>query len=220
MLSVTKAQMEAYVRRSLDEMGVDASMELSGQDDTALGEIVSGCAPEAIRTVHLQAPAGLVEGNAVTPTVTLDETVARLSFGTKRLLRIVRCKSADSAYTVDGVTLERSVLGRMQLDKYTRGTYDKPVLVLLSESVDFKPVLRYYSLRADTVTPAFIVSAVPYPEDTAASWEISPPLKDAVFNYVTALTLLSLDRRDRAEELFKRAASLSGATRPDDGGQK
>jgi len=210
MLSVSKSQIEAYVRRSLDEMGVDVSMELSGQDDTALGEIVSGCAPEAIRAVHLQAPVGLVEGGPFTPTVSLDGSAARLSFGTKRLLRIVHCKSADSAYTVDGVTLEKSALGKMQFDKYTRGTYDKPVLVLLDESVDFKPVLRYYSLRADTTTPSFVVSAVPYPDDTAASWEISPPLKDAVLNYATAMTLLSLDQRDRANELFRRAASLSG----------
>lgn len=163
-LKVSEAKNE--VRRNLDELNVNLSnMFPTGYADvTSLDDVIEKTIPDAINAVNMAAPVQLLEG--VEPRASYEVTESEtatyksdyktmstekgvLSFKLKddSILRMVAFKVVDSDIVVTGLVPEASAEGHMQLNRFTRGTYDDPRLVRVQ---GYASDFRYYSLKADT----------------------------------------------------------------------
>lgn len=149
MVTLTKENAIKAVRKNLDEQGWNPS-EMYGvsEDNVELDRIIERTIPEAIDAVHLAAPASALEG-AESSFVEEAESDGVLRFRTgKPVLRFVSFRAADSDVAISEAVAENSPNGRMQLNKYVRGTSDNPVLVMQSGTRD---CFKYYTVGTRTV---------------------------------------------------------------------
>jgi putative alpha-1,2-mannosidase len=105
---------------------------------------------------------------------------------------------------------EDSAVGRMQLNEYTRGTYDDPRAILMKRwEGDYLPIIKYYSLKEayiepespkpdDSAKPFVDLEYVPYPSIDETIVMICPRLEYAVLNEIAAMVLESLNEHEKA----------------------
>ena len=208
-MNLTIAKAKEFVRARIDELPPDSSEMLNasddGIDDLNLESTVEKCLEEAITWVHTHAPLSLLEAQSnIYPgdcDVSLNGTTKVATLQAELpVLRLVNLRCGDSDYVITTAVPEDSPVGRMQLNPYTRGTYDAPVLVLSGNDNDFYPQWKYYTVSPSTETaPTFDVNVLLVPEKYRAQGDnrdndyyfVCDRLCEAVLNYLTGMVLQS-----------------------------
>lgn len=204
-----------FVRKSLDELGLNDTDMLTddNNDNNYLDGIIARTLPEAINEVSLSAPAHMLEGADLTVTATKDANDNKIVniVTSSYVLRLLAFRAADSDIVVTQVTPEASPEGRMQLNPYTRGTYDNPRLVELQHPHGANAGVkyyRYYSLKAtdSNATPALCkgISKLVYAE-SSTSYTCSTDIEHPVLLHLTGLVLTNLGQNDKAQIFLSRA---------------
>jgi len=206
MYQLTVKSAYAYVRRALDELTTaeDIGM-LADLDSVDLHRLVEGFVVEAAYKVQSMAPNTMLEGK----NVTLGDTFSIQSINDgavtiraeKPIMRLLSLRSRDSLMTVTQMVAEDSPQGRMQLNKYTRGVSDDPVLVLMKRwHGDHMPRMTYYTTSTNEIDEIdFDIEYLPYPMLNEGVVEISPRVEYAVLNQIVAMVLDSLRESEQAE---------------------
>ena len=145
-LAITKAV--AYVRQAIDEINSSESYGLIGEAEILdVQKLVEGYFAEAVINVHTLAPALLMEGIMATEgtdyDLKLDNGVVTITMKMPTV-RVVSAKCSDSDIVLTDLLSEDSAEGRKQLDRYVRGTYDDPRIVLQKKwAGEHMPILKY-----------------------------------------------------------------------------
>jgi hypothetical protein len=198
-LSLDKAHL--YVVQALDELKSLEGSTMLGTDELDTKKLVDGYIVEAVLKSHKDAPSYLLDGKtetAFTPTIQDDLSVKIVM--TQDSARLVSFKASDSPTVVTDDAPEESPIGRMQNNKYVRGTYDDPRLIVKKVwTTDKKPEYVYYSVKEKTETgPTFTLEYIPYPKIKDSSVEISDKMEYAVLNLLVSMVLDALSLHDKA----------------------
>lgn len=202
MKTVPLSELRMSVRKRIDELRPnDAGFECVDLDSVDLDRIIDGNAVGAVAFVHSNAGRDMVADDSLL----LDLSCASCAEGSDivvikvpRMLRFVSLKAKDSCLPVTDLHDESEVVGRMQHNPFTRGTYEKPVLVRTSSSEgNGMATMKYYSLKSvadeDTGGKEILeyVRYLPIPEiDTAGqSIDICPHVEECVYDYLAGLVL-------------------------------
>lgn len=211
MLSIGIDKFHNYVLQALDELKNLEPENMVGEDELDTLKLVKGFIVEAIVKAHKDAPSFLVDGIEGTqkPAEPVANTIydfevsfdAEGKVATIKMLtecvRLASIKASDSNYIVSDYAVEDSPIGRMQLDKYVRGTYDDPRLIIKKSLVDSRtPQFDYYTTQDNNAT--FTLEYVPYPVEESETFEISEKVEYAVMNLLTAMVLDALSYHDKA----------------------
>ncbi len=226
MTDILLSEAVDVVRRNIDEASADAAaMFWETTDTTALNSTIKGMLAQAINDVCAIAPAYMMQGitkdhEDITysdDTPTADGVVEFAIDG--RVARIVALKAYLSDIVLTGSVDESSPEGRMQLNKYTRGTYDDPCLVRMQvsnrrddpgASVKTFSTYRYYTLKENGIyDDGYIEYLSYYPiaeqSDDCAIWDSSKEsfqvpdlLKETILKHITGLVLTIYGETDKA----------------------
>lgn len=204
-----------FVRARMDELSFDNDdMILPAEDDRNFDGTVEKLLPEAAEFVVRAAPAALLEpqGEMGIEDVSSAEyksdgsvlVTINLSTG---FLRLISFKSEDSdIFVTDPVPFD-SQKARMQVNPYTRGTYDAPVLV--ERKTPGKVHYTYFSVREGT--PGFVIEKIDIPSyaNSGGAKSIFCPkhLGPAVLNRLTGMVLEAYKEVQLAQTFYQKSAS-------------
>ena len=217
MYLLTKDEAILLVRKNLDEQRVNDSdmLDVDDLDSNEFEDILEKNLPEAINSVHTAAPVTILDGETLNADEISGTSISAgvLSFGTKQeMLRLIAFKASDSPYVVCDPVPEYSAEGRMQLNPYTRGTSDRPRLVLLQGKVeDYLSSFRYYSIEHSFAAPEQAIERfeyIPmyhYRKDGPDSYRVAENVIENVINYLTAIMLATYNSSDKAAYFFTKA---------------
>lgn len=197
-----------YVRRAIDELVTAEDIgHLVEPDAIDLHRLVEGFIVEAAVKVHSLAPTLSIDGVEAVKgedySIEIKDGVVTIAMLTPTA-RILSVKCSDSDYVLSDLIPENSAEGRKQLNKYVRGTYDDPRLVLLKKwNGEHLPKMKYYTTTIeDAEKLSFDIEFLPYPTLVEGVVEIASRLEYAVLNYIVAMVLDSFRETERAE-LFR-----------------
>jgi len=207
------------VRKNLDEAGLNESIMYTDEnnDNLSLDDIVKKNLPEAINAVHQYAPVSLLEGEdysfssglgGESISVSGDGVLTFSPSQSSDFLRLVAFRASDSPVVVTDVLSEASPEGRKQLNKYIRGTYDRPRLVRL-QGRETPPVFKYYTLRNAVSYPASAVATFSFVKEQkynseATGYPISRLLRQNIIDWLTGMVMETYSDQ-RANAFFERA---------------
>lgn len=213
-LSLSEAQL--LVRRNFDEqMENDSNMLGVDSDSEQFDSLLAKMLPDAINAVHANAPIQLLEGKFLDVQTLGNIKVVGdvLYFGIRgSFLRMVAFKTEMSPLICDAIP-EYSVEGRLQLNPYTKGTYDRPKLVLVQgREQSNETSFRYYSLykiysNEDAFKAIERCEYIPryrYDESTV-SYGVAENVVENVIDYLTAQMMLTYNEADKATFYFNKA---------------
>jgi hypothetical protein len=199
----------AHVRRAIDELisVEEIGLLISDQDALNLHKMVAGHMEEAVMNIYSIAPVLMLNGKTAVEgeeyTLSLNDGVATIQMNVPTA-RVLSLKCSDSDYVVFDLIPEDSAEGRKQLDKYVRGTYDDPRLVLQKVwAGDYLPILRYYSTKE--ANPKFEIEYLPYPILESGVIEIPKRVEYAVLNNIVAHVLDSYKEFEVADRFRAKA---------------
>ena len=214
MLNIHVNDAIAAVRKNLDEQNWNPSMMYGQSEDNAeLDSMIALTIPEAIRSIHAEAPSSMMEGKVLDNTSNLDidveAKVLDIDFrvtGTGAIndvFRLISFKCSDSRVLLNDVFYENSPMARAQLNPYVRGTKDKPVMVQMGDSAPLAPHYRYYTTEESSSDVNFRLEYFPEPTLHSATgqsdyYEISTRLYDATIYQLTAMVLANYGENDKA----------------------
>lgn len=215
MISLSLDKAHSYILQVLDELknAEDVAM-LAEVDNLDTRKMAEAFLIEAMLKAHKDAPSYLLDGvvgeekprtwQEGTPApndedydyaVTFNGTTAKIVM-LKKSARLASIKASDSPVVVADYASEDSPIGRMQNDKYVRGTYDDPRLIIKKNWTNTRqPEYQYYSVKDNTAT--FALEYIPYPESTS-DLQISDKLEYAVLNLLASMVLDALSLSDKA----------------------
>lgn len=247
MIRLGETEAVEAVRKNMLEVGANASAMYNDTDNDDLDEIIRKTIPEAINAVNTAAPSALLEGVEmlaeraeyiesstvwVSDFQSLEVKGRTVEFTlSDTCLRIVALRAFDSDVVLTDEVPEMSAQGRMQLNPFTRGTFDNPVLVRAQIRGSGKPTYGYYSLLDDysdfnLVTwlqqhgqsgrgefPLATVEYMPYCKYRSGTlyhssigivpyYEVSDALREAVINQLTGMVLAIYGEADKAKYFF------------------
>lgn len=200
-----KAALE-YVRKSIDELMSNEELGmLIDPDAIDLHRLVEGFIVEAVYKTYSLAPITSLEGKQAVAgedySFDISNSVATISM-LSPIARLLSLKCSDSDIILSEMIPEDSAEGRKQLNKYIRGTYDDPRLVLQKKwQGDHMPRMKYYTTKeeeSDDIT--FDIEYLPYPELVEGVVKIAPRTEYAVLNQVVAMVLDSIRESEQAEK--------------------
>jgi len=205
------------VRKNLDEIGLNESIMYTEEstDNDSLDGIIARTLPEAINLINKTAPVTLLEGTDLTggPFDEADIQDGSLVFSfTADFLRLVAFQAADSPIVITDVLDEASAEGRKQLNRYIRGTFDRPRLVA-EQGQKGMYRFRYYSLRDSAPYANNPVKAIKrfsfvrelfYADDTE-SYPVPEALRQNILDELTALVLAIYGENDKANYFAEKA---------------
>lgn len=209
------------VRKNFDEQKINDSdmMDMDDLDSNEFEEILAKNLPEAINAVHAASPLNVLDGEKLSEDELESVQIMGdvLGFGTKKeVLRLIAFKAADSPYVVTDPIPEYSAEGRMQLNPYTRGTSDRPRLVLLQGKVEDKlSSFRYYSLESFFENPAEAIERFEYLptyyfKEGVDSYRVAENVIENIINYLTAMMLVTYNNIEKANYFFAKAGFSNG----------
>lgn len=210
MFSLTVKAAFAYVRRAIDELtSAEEIGHLVEPDAIDLHRLVEGAMVEAVVKAYSQAPALTLEGETAVMGkdygLELKDGVVTISMLTPTA-RVVSVKCKDSEVLLSDLIPENSAEGRKQLNKYIRGTYDDPRLVLLKQwKEDNMPRMKYYTTTLEENELDFDIEFLPYPVLEEGVVKIASRLEYAVLNLIVASILDSFHEFDAAERFRVKA---------------
>ena len=233
MATLTLDAAQKLVRKNLDEIDPNGSIMYTDEngsssdyaDNKSMDDIIAKSLPEAINAINLAAPVTMLDGESVTPTVTVLTNTPSGNAGkvlnialasTDKFLRLVAFKASDSDIVVTDAIEEASAEGRKQANKYICGQYDRPRLIHVQGSYG-APVFKYYSLKSTTdtsdstaignaVSNILIVKKQEYAAVTT-SYTISEQLRQNIIDYLTGM-VLEIYSDQRAQNFFQRAINF------------
>ena len=200
----------AYVRRSIDELtSVEEIGMIADPDAIDMHRLVEGCMVESVVRAYTSAPAFSLEGEAAVKgkdyNLELKDGVVTISMLTPTA-RILSVKCADSEVIVSDLVPENSAEGRKQLNKYIRGTYDDPRVVLLKKwNGDHMPRMGYYTTTLEEEELDFDIEFLPYPVLEEGVVKVAARLEYAVLNFIVASVLESFHELEAAERFKNKA---------------
>lgn len=223
MFSLAVSDAIGVVRANLDEIEESSLNAITDTDAKALDALIKRKLPEAINYVHANAPLQMLEGIGLTSTeVALidllgDAVTVQVE---KKPLRIINVTLAGATPT-SRVVPESSPEGRMQLNPYTKGTPENPVIVELNGKYSFNTsgvtvstyCYRCYSVK---VTEAIIsnqalaietfeyIPRVEFIPD-ATRYDVATSLIDNILDYLTALICNIYGYTDKATFYINKA---------------
>lgn len=210
MYSLTVKGAFAYVRRAIDELTTAEEIgHLVDPDAIDLHRLVEGAMVEAVVKTYSLAPSHILEGEtAVKGTdyrLELEDGVVTISMLTPTA-RVVSVQCNDSEVILSDLIPENSAEGRKQLNKYIRGTYDDPRLVLLKNwNGDNMPRMRYYTTTKELNDLDFTIEFLPYPVLEEGVVKVSSRLEYVVLNFIVALVLDSFKEFEAADRFRVKA---------------
>lgn len=210
MYSLTVKGAFAYVRRAIDELiSADEIGHLVEPDALDLHRLVEGAMVEAVVMAYSLAPGLTLEGETAVKgedyELELEDGVVTISMLTPTA-RVVSVQCKDSEVLLSDLIPENSAESRKQLNKYIRGTYDDPRLVLLKQwNADNMPRMRYYTTTLDENELDFNIEFLPYPVLEEGVVKIASRLEYAVLNFVVASVLDSYKEFDAADRFRVKA---------------
>lgn len=194
-----------YVRRALDELSsVEEVGMLPEPDAIDLRRLVKGFMVEAVVKAYAAAPLHALEGRTAEKgadyTLELNDGVVTIAMKVPTA-RVLSVKCMDSDYTVSDMVPEGSTEGRKQLNRYVRGTYDDPRLVLLKRwEADHMPRMNYYTTTVKEVGRLdFDIEFLPYPVMEEGVVEIASRMEYAVLNIIVSMVLDSYGQSQAAD---------------------
>lgn len=222
------------VRKNFDEQGIDDSFMLGDKDSLEFEDVLVKTLPEAINHIHMTAPVQMLDGVTLSgdelDSIAISGDV--LEFGIeKEFLRLVAFRASDSPYVVTEVTDEFSVEGRMQHNIYTRGTFDRPRLVLcqgkVADSTKSKTYInyfRYYSLHTAYTDakqsigqfeyiPRYRAVGYGYEGNVGGPYLVADQLLERVIDQLTGM-MLAIYGSEKADYFLGRA-SFAPTTAPE-----
>lgn len=210
MYSLTVKGAFAYVRRAIDELtSAEEIGHLVEPDAIDLHRLVEGAMVEAVVKAYSLAPGLTLEGEAAVKgkdyELELKDGVVTISMLTPTA-RVVSVQCKDSEVILSDLIPENSAEGRKQLNKYIRGTYDDPRLVLLKQwNGDNMPRMRYYTTTKELKDLDFTIEFLPYPVLEEGVVKIASRLEYVVLNFIVALVLDSFKEFEAAERFRVKA---------------
>lgn len=219
MVTLSTADAVSLVRKNLDEQDPNGSVMYDADngygDNASLDDEIRRTLPEAINAVNLAAPVQLLEGKSVTASAPDISSEGVLSFSLpegSKFLRLVAFQASDSPIVVTDVLSEASPEGRKQLNRYIRGRYDRPRIVL-QQGRHTEPEFKYYTLRnggssyamapAAAIAQLLVVQEQFYASD-AAGYDISRRLRQNVIDCLTAKVMETYNDQ-RAQSYYQKA---------------
>lgn len=206
MYSLTVNAAYAYVRKAIDELtSAEEIGLLVDPDGLNLHKLVEGHMVEAVTKAYAFAPALFLEGEAAVKdtdyNLSLNDGVVTIDMKTPTS-KVLSVKSKDSEIVVTDMVAESSPEGRMQLNKYVRGTYDEPVLVLQKQwNGDHLPRMKYYTTTIEKEKDLeFDIEFLPLPMLLEGEIKIAPRLEYVVLNLIVAMVLDSYRENALAEQ--------------------
>lgn len=203
MISLSLEKAHKYVLQALDELkNLEGGIMLGETEDLDTMKLTEGYIVEAALMAHRDAPPHLVEGEIGVKGTdyevefdTEDPTIAKITMTTP-IARLASLKASDSPYVIEEAIPEGSPIARMQNNKYVRGTYDDPRLIVKSVwNEPYCPEYLYYSVKSNSAT--FSIEYVPYPEISGDAVQISSKLEYAVLALLVSMVLDSLPYVDK-----------------------
>lgn len=211
MYSLTVNEAFAYVRKAIDELISAEDIGLLVDPDALnLQKLVESSIVEAILKAYSLAPASLVEGvSGVKQTdysLDLKDSVVTIEMLVP-VARILSVKCIDSGIVLTSMVLEDSAEGRKQLNKYIRGTYDEPSLVLQKIwKGNYQPIMKYYTTNVTEKEKLDVdIEYLPYPSIAGGSVDIAPRLRFAILNLIVSMVLDSY-KETALSELYRAKA--------------
>jgi hypothetical protein len=215
MITLSLDHAHKYLLQVLDELkNLESGAMLAETDELDTKKLTEGYIVEAALKAHKDAPAHLVNGKIGTEKPRKEEDVVEnetydysVSFDSEskvasiqmlqKSARLASLKASDSNIVVTEAIPEDQPAARMQNNKYVRGTYDDPrVIVNKLWEDDYLPTYTYYSTVSAEAT--FSLEYVPYPEIKDGGISISPKLEYAVLTLLVAMVLDALSYPDKA----------------------
>lgn len=223
----------AAVRHKLDERKINLNGTIisygEDTDNVSLDSLISMLTPEAINTVHRDAPAPMLEATHSIMHGGLQEYVESrlemieddvmdikvdIEYVQNPFLRLVECRPAQTQRVITEVIAEDSPEGRMQLNKYVRGTWDDPRLVLLQGSSVMQPEFILYGCGCkkdcsiDSVLKEFsFIEQYINPQKDDDPYKVSYQLLDNYINHLTGMVLSVYKDADQAGYFYNLAKS-------------
>lgn len=200
MTQLSLTQAHNYVLQVLDEItSTDETPMLNGSEDFDILKLTEGYLPEAIIKAHKDAPSFVVDGvvgeEGADYEVKWLDKVGHLRMLTEAI-RVVSVKAKDSPVVVSDYSTEDSPIGRMQNNKYVRGAYDDPRLIVKKVwTNDRQPEFYYYTSKEASTT--LQVEFIPYPTDSSNA-DIADKLEYAILNLTASMVLDALSLHDKA----------------------
>lgn len=202
----------AYVRKAIDELtSVEDIGMLVSPDAVNLHRLVEGCMVEAVLKTYAQAPAESMEGVVAEEEsdyklIGLKDGVVTISFETP-IARMLSLRCVDSEIIVSDLVPENSAEARKQLNKFVRGTFDDPRVVLQKVwNGDNMPILKYYTTTKEGLDEvSFDIEVLPYPALVEGVVQIAARMEFPVLNNIVALVLDSYAQTELADRFRAKA---------------
>lgn len=217
MKNITLKDAVTFVRASIDELAEPSDMLVDEiLDDRNLHLTVRHLLPEAFNEIVLTAPAHMLDGvdgkNKCSTVVNNADGVMSITTSIDDFLRIASFKASNSDVVVIEAEDEGTPVGRMQLNKYVRGTYDAPVLVRMHGQGD-SPSFKYYSCIKkndawDTIAEFKYIQRAKELDGDDDSIQCPDRLKNAVLDYLVGIVLQTYNEADKAQLFIKRATDM------------
>jgi hypothetical protein len=210
MYSLTVKGAFAYVRRAIDELTTAEEIgHLVEPDAIDLHRLVEGAMVEAVVKTYSLAPSHILEGEIAVKgkdyELELKDKVVTISMLTPTA-RVVSVQCNDSEVILSDLIPENSAEGRKQLNKYIRGTYDDPRLVLLKNwNGDNMPRMRYYTTTKELNDLDFTIEFLPYPVLEEGVVKLASRLEYVVLNFIVASVLDSFKEFEAADRFRVKA---------------
>ena len=210
MFQLTVKAALAYVRRAIDELTTAEEIgHLVDPDAIDLHRLVEGAMVEAVVKAYSLAPSHILEGETAVKgedyELELKDKVVTISMLTPTA-RVVSVQCNDSEVILSDLIPENSAEGRKQLNKYIRGTYDDPRLVLLKKwKGDNMPSMRYYTTTKELKDLDFTIEFLPYPVLEEGVVKVASRLEYVVLNFIVALVLDSFKEFEAADRFRVKA---------------
>lgn len=203
----------AHVRRAIDELTTaEERGHLVDPDAIDMHRLVEGCMVECVVKAYSMAASLSLDGEEAERnkdyTLDLKDGVVTITMKTPTS-RILSVKCADSDYVLTELIPEDSAEGRKQLNKYIRGTFDDPRIVLLKKwSGDHMPRMKYYTTILSEEKLSFAIEFLPYPCLEEGVVMIASRMEYVVLNLIVASVLDSYREYEAAERFRVKAKEL------------
>jgi hypothetical protein len=213
MISLSLDNAHSYILHVLDELKNTEDMAMLAEtEDLDTRKMAEGFLIEAVLKAHKDAPANMIDGkvgieqprkeeeinseSTYDYKVSIVDNIAEIVF-LQKSARLASLKASDSFVVVTDVIWEDQPMARMQHNKFVRGTYDDPRLVVKqSWENDFTPEYLYYSVKDTSAT--FRIEYYPYPELKDNSVLIADKLEYPVLNLLASMVLDALSLTDKS----------------------
>ena len=200
MLTLGLDKAHTYILHVLDELQNASEEGLLIDEESDTLKLTRGFLAEAIVKSHREAPSHLLDGKIGVAgedyEVGIKDNIAKINM-LQMSARLVSIKSSDSAVVLSDYAAEDSPIGRAQNNKYVRGTYDDPRLIIKRACADARmPEYLYYSVNESNAS--FTLEYIPYPEANEEDHDIADKLEYAVLNLLASMVLDALTLPDKA----------------------